>query len=282
MKKILVIAIAVTSVFAISSCAKDRIKGCTDHFTINYNPNPTDDDGSCFVPSSQKRALMGDFTATWCPYCGQWGGPEFDEAIELSGSNGIALSIHNTDELTTSESTTLTDYYGAEGIVGGYPTLYVWNQTSFSDGAAGAGAVTSEISAGPAEAGAVAGLTDNGTSITLSVSAKMFADVTGDYFVAAYLMENGIVAEQQIAGATPPSDPNWVHNHLIRGSSNGSAWGEQFVFGAGVNGQSFTKSYQIVKDGDWKVENMYCVAIVWKYDSATEKYTYVNAQETHL
>lgn len=119
-EKILVIAIAVTSVLAISSCAKDRIKGCIDPFSINYNPNATDEDGSCFAPSSQRHALMGDFTATWCPYCGQWGGPEFDEAIQLSGSNAIALSIHNTDELTVSESTTLTDYYGAEGIVGGF------------------------------------------------------------------------------------------------------------------------------------------------------------------
>lgn len=280
MKKLLIVAFAVTSALAFSSCAKDRVYGCTDPFSINYNPNATDNDGGCFSPSSQKRALMGDFTATWCPYCGQWGAPEFEKAIGGTGANAIALGIHNTDEITTNESTTLTDYYGAEGIVGGYPTLYVWNQATFSDGNAMAGAANAEAGTGPAEAGAVAGFTDNGTSMTISVSAQIFADVSGDYFVAAYLMENGLVYTQQIAGADP--DPNFVHNHVIRSSSNGNAWGEQFIFGSGSSGQTFTKSYQIEKNATWKTENMYMVAIVWKYDSAEDKYTYVNAQETHL
>lgn len=280
MKKLLIITVAVTAAVAFSSCAKDRVYGCTDPFSINYNPNATDDDGGCFAPSSQKRALMGDFTATWCPYCGQWGAPEFEEAINLSGANGIPLGIHNTDEITTNESTTLTDYYSAEGIVGGFPTLYVWNQASFSDGVPMAGAVSSEVGAGPAVAGAVAGFTDNGSSMTINVSAQIFADVTGDYYVAAYLMENGLVYTQQIAGADP--DPNFVHNHVIRASSNGSAWGEQFVFGSASNGVVWTKSYQIEKNDAWKSENMYMVAIVWKYDSAEDKYTFVNAQETHL
>lgn len=280
MKKLLIIAVAATSALAFSSCAKDRIYGCTDPFSINYNPNATDEDGSCFSPTSQKRALVGDFTALWCPYCGQWGAPEFAEAIEQSGTNAVALSIHNTDALTTDESTDLTDYYGAEGIVGGYPTLYVWNQSSFSDGGAGAGMVSTEVSAGAAEAGAVAGFTDNGGSITISVSAELFGDVAGDYYVAAYLMENGIVAEQQIAGQDP--DPNFVHNHVIRASSNGSSRGEQFIFGSGSAGTVWSKSYQIEKNDSWKTENMYMVAIIWKYDSATSKYTYVNSQETHL
>ena len=280
MKKLLIIAIAATSAFAISSCAKDRVYGCTDPFSINYNPNATDDDGGCFSPSSQKHALMGDFTATWCPYCGEWGAPEFNKAIEGTGASAIPLSIHNTDEITTDESTTLTDYYGAEGIVGGYPTLYVWNQATFYDGAAMAASALTEAGTGPAEAGAVAGFTDNGSSITISVSAELFADVSGDYFVAAYLMEDGLVFTQQINGS--PADPNFVHNHVIRASYNGSAWGEQFVFGSGANGVVFTKSYQIEKNVTWKPENMYMVAIVWKYDSAEGKYTYINAQETHL
>ncbi len=280
MKKLLIIAIAATTAVAFSSCAKDRIYGCTDPFSINYNPNATDDDGGCFKPSSQKRALVGDFTATWCPYCGQWGAPEFKAALDQSGPNAVPLSIHNTDEITTTESTALTDYYGAEGIVGGYPTLYVWNQSTFTSGGAGAGMVSTEVSSGSADASAVAGFTDNGTSITISVSAATFTDVTGDYYVAAYLMEDGLVYTQQIAGADP--DPNFIHDHVIRASTNGSCWGEQFIFGSGSNGTTWTKSYQITKNAAWKTENMYMVAIVWKYDSAEGKYTYVNAQETKM
>ena len=134
MKKLLIVAVAVTSALAFSSCAKDRIYGCTDPFSISYNPNATDDDGTCFVPSSQKVALMGDFTATWCQYCGQWGAPEFEKAITGSGTAAIPLGIHNTDEITSDVSQALTDYYGADGTVSGYPTLLVWNQGSFYDG----------------------------------------------------------------------------------------------------------------------------------------------------
>lgn len=280
MKKLLIVAVAVTSALAFSSCAKDRVYGCTDPFSISYNPNATDDDGTCFVPKSQKVALMGDFTATWCQYCGQWGAPEFQKAIEGSGAAAIPLGIHNTDEITSEVAQALTDYYGAEGTVTGYPTLLVWNQGSFYDGVTMAAAALTEAATGPAEAGAVASFTDNGTSISISVSAETFADVTGDYFVVAYLMEDGIVKTQVIKDK--PSDPNFVHNHVIRASSNGSPWGEQFVFASGVTGINFLKTYQVVKDPTWVVDNMYMVAVVWKYDAATDAYTYVNAQETHL
>lgn len=280
MKKLLVIAIAVTSVMAISSCAKDRVYGCTDPFSINYNPNATDDNGTCFLPTSQKHALIGDFTGTWCPWCGEWGGPEFEKCIDQSGANAVPLGIHVTDEMTTDITTEFDSYYTAEGIVGGYPTLYVWNQGTFSDGTAMAGAVSAEVNSGAAEAGAVAGFTDNGSSITINVSAELFAEVTGDYFVSAYLMENGLNYTQQIESTGP--DPNWIHDHVIRASANGTTWGEQWVYGAGASGTVFTKSYTIEKNTTWKPENMYCVAIVWKYDSTTMKYTFVNAQETHM
>ncbi len=278
MKKILLIAVTVTSVLAISSCAKDRVEGCTDPFSINYNPNATDEDGSCFAPSSEKHALAGDFTGTWCPWCGEWGGPEFDKMIDASGTKVVPMGIHVTDEMTTAETAALDAYYTAENIVTGYPTLYVWNQSAFTDGTAGAASVDAEIASLTAEAGAIADFVDNGTSLTIQVSAKLFAEVTGDYFVAAYLMENGLIYPQEVESTGTVSD--WVHNHVIRGSSNGSAWGEQWVFAAGQNGQAFNKSYSIEKHDDWNLDNMYCIAIVWKYDSATDKYTFVNVQST--
>lgn len=278
MKKILLIAVTVTSVLAFSSCAKDRVEGCTDPFSINYNPNATDEDGSCFAPSSEKHALAGDFTGTWCPWCGEWGGPEFDKMIDLSGTKVVPMAVHVTDEMTTAETAALDSYYSTEGIVTGYPTLYVWNQSAFSDGTAGAASVDAEIAMQTSEAGAIADFVDNGTSLTIQVSAKLFADVTGDYFVAAYLMENGLVYPQEVESTGTVSD--WVHNHVIRGSSNGSAWGEQWVFAAGQTGQAFNKEYSIEKNDNWNLDNMYCIAIVWKYDASTDKYTFVNVQST--
>ncbi len=280
MKKLLLIAVTVTSVLAISSCAKDRVEGCTDPFSINYNPNATDEDGSCFAPSSEKHALAGDFTGTWCPWCGEWGAPEFEAMIDLAGAKVVPMGIHVTDEMTTGESTAIEAYYNAEGIVTGYPTLYVWNQTSFSVGSAGASAVDAETASLTAEAGAIAAVKDLGDNVQIDVSAQLFAEVTGDYYVAAYLMENGVIYDQETATMGVLVD--YAHDHVIRASSNGSCWGEQWVFAAGQSGQTFSKSYTIEKNASWKMEDLYCIAIVWKYDSSTSKYTFINVQSTEI
>lgn len=282
MKKIFIAVIALGTVTFISSCAKDRIKGCTNPYAVNYNPQATDDDGSCFVPSADKHALMGDFTGTWCPWCGEWGGPEFDNAISIVGSSAVPIAIHTGDEMSIPESEQLDDYYQATSpaIVTGWPTLYVWNEGTFTSGSSMAAAVSAENAVTPADAGATADFSINGPAITMTVSAQLFADVTGDYFVSAYLMENGINIPQEVESLGPGLDNSWIHNHVIRASSNGNAWGEQWVFGSGQNGQVFTKSYQITLDPSWNTSKLYCVAIVWKHDSSTDTYTFVNAQSS--
>ena len=272
MKKVLFAAVILSSALLISSCAKDRVKGCTDPFSINYNPAATDEDGSCFMPSAAKHALIGDFTGTWCPWCGEWGGPEFDACVETSGDKCVPMGIHVTDEMTTSESSSYDSEYS--DIVSGYPTLYVWNQGSYTDGGAMSAAVDAEVADQVADIGAIAGFKEDGDNINMTVTAEVFTAVTGDYYVAAYLMENGLNYTQQVESTGP--DATWIHDHVIRASSNGNIRGEQFVWGSGQQGQTFSKTYTIPKGSNWTTANMYCIAIIWQYDAATDDYTFVN------
>ena len=71
--------------FCISSCAKERIEGCTNPYALNYNPKASDENGSCWIPCPRTRSCFADFNATWCgSRRGDWGAPPSVESINLT------------------------------------------------------------------------------------------------------------------------------------------------------------------------------------------------------
>lgn len=277
MKNLMIVSLLLISSAFISSCAKERVQGCTDPYALNFNPDATDNDGSCWVPIQTKKVLMGDFTATWCGPCGDWGAPAFKDAVDLTYGRVEAMAIHSTDEMSNTVTEELLAYYDITGI----PTLRVWEQgQDFSDGASMASAVDQELLDRPSpEAGAIINLIDNGQKITLQVSAGVFAQTTGDYFVAAYIMQDSLKYPQNGAGEGGDYDPNFIHNHVLRASANGT-WGEQFVYGVGIPGQVKTMTYNVDKEDGYDMKNVYALAVIWKYvkdQSYGEfKYEFVN------
>jgi hypothetical protein len=189
------------------------------------------------------------------------------------GPKAIPMEIHVDDEMTCAEGSELDAAFND----GSYPTLYVWNQGSFTDGLAVAAAAQTETSLLIAEAGGVADYTVTANTITVNVSAQLFTDVVGDYYVAAYLLESGLNFPQNVASGTGSAyDDSWIHDHVLRASGNGSAWGEQFVFANGLKGDIFKQSYSLEKNPSWNMSNMQLVTVIWKYDGTD--YTFINAR----
>ena len=108
------------------------------------------------------------------------------------------------------------------------------------------------------------GKTISGSTVTLDVKAKFFTAATGDYFIAAYVLEDGIVASQSMVSA--PANATQVHNHVLRGAFS-ATFGDAFANGSIESGKVFGKTFTTTLNSSWKVNNLSYSVIIWKKDA---------------
>ena len=213
------------------------------------------------------KALMTDITATWCPPCGDWGSPAFEEATEANSDNAVAMSLHasSSDPMYHATARAIADVTG----FGGYPTLSIDLQGDYFS-ASQLTSAAQAVNATPTVGGSAAILRVNGDQIEIDATAKFFEETTGDYYLGVYVMENGIVEDQN----TSSGYVEMVHDHVLRTGATASPFGDMAATGSISANQTFNASYTVSMSPAWNADNLYVATILWKRTGST--YSVVN------
>ena len=261
--KLILAVYAITSM-AFVSCSKDEEKTAT----------PVD------VPKVNKSLVM-DITALWCPPCGSYGISGFNQAVRTSNNLMIPLSVHAGDALSSTPGNELQDYepyktntipYIAvgNGLLGGVfaDTIMTAKRivNTVNDSIAGEVIVAASISNKSV---------DNG-SLSFDVNTKFFKDVTGDYYVSAYVLEDGIIAPQKKEDGS--TDSNQVHNHVLRAAAT-ATFGDSWFSGSISANSGKTKNYKVTILPAWNGKNLHVAALIWK--KVGTKYYFVNGNTSY-
>ena len=245
-------------VASFSSCRK---KGCTDPNSLSYNPEAKKDDGSCTTPTALKKALVFKKTATWCPYCGDWG-TTYSNNLSAAYSNCQVVALHGDWAMETTVGDAIMDALPSAG----WPHFYsgaedYTPQYNYSS------VINTEL-AEAVEVSMAMEKSTNGSTINVKVQSQWLGSTSGEYFLAVYVLEDGIVATQQIDGS--PADPNFVHDHVLRGEASGAAFGKAIT----INGEGYLEEFDIALGSSMVPANCYPVAVMWKKNGAN--YDFVN------
>lgn len=230
-----------------------------------------------FTLEVTSKPVLFDFTSTGCPGCGSWGGPTFESLISQEKNAIVPMAVHIKygDKMITDASNAI-----AANRTGQFYTPQLWVNNTIGmvlsggriNGTESLASLNSEIDAAqgrnPEIAVGISHASDE-DNIAIRYKTKALTDLSGEYYVGIYVMENGINDRQS-------GNPNGSkdHNHVIR-TTNSGGFGtmiaqENLALDAENQGEITFE----IKD-DWNMNNLYATIIVWKKEG--NNYVVVNA-----
>ena len=248
---------AIVSFVAFPSCKK---KGCTDPNSVAFNEEAKKDDGSCTEPTALKKALVFKSTATWCPYCGDWGST-YSTNISNDYSNCQVIELHDDNEFGSAIVDAIEDALPPAGR----PHFYLGTTDVDNNYSLLSNAVSGELAAA-VEVSMAMETSTNGSAMNIKVQSKWLGAIIGEFKLAVYILEDGQVAEQDIIGS--PSDPNFVHNHVLRSEASNLPFGKDIV----INGDGNLEEFDVTLGSGLVPANCYPVAVIWKKNGANHDF----------
>ena len=247
--------LAIGILVGLGSCSK---KGCTDPTSLAFSAEAKKDDGSCTYPTSIKKALVFKKTATWCQYCGDWG-TTYANNISSTYAKAQVITLHINDAFESAEGDLIVDalapsgvphfYAGTTDVPNSYNTLSNTVNAELNEVNDVALAMESSVS---------------GSSMNVKVQSQwqVSASTNGVYYLAVYLLEDGLIKAQTLPGGA--TDPGRIHNHVLRKEASSTAFGKQITITNTSTGKGFLESFSIPLNSTWVKANCYPVAVLWK------------------
>ena len=259
----------------ISSCRK---KGCTDPISLAYDIEARKDDGSCTYPENDRKTLIYYSTGIWCQYCGDIG-KNFVDDISSNYNDVQIVSLHKNDELTSNISSLTQSYLDSVNGLLGCPYFYsglnsvISPSNSPNNYSQLASAIEDDLNLF-SEINMDLEYSINGNAMNIKVQSKLSSETSSDnYYLSVYILEDGVVKEQNIAGNYIQ---NFIHNNVLRkeASDNIDVFASSLNFD--LNGNNLTSFYDVPLDstGGWNYSNLYVVAIAWQENDSN--YRFVN------
>ncbi|MDC1395483.1 Omp28-related outer membrane protein [Bacteroidia bacterium] len=225
----------------------------------------------------KNKPVLFNYMSTGCPGCGSWGAPTFEAITNREKDAVVPIGVHIKygDPMITDVSNAI-----ASNRIGQFFTPQIWvNNTNgviltggSISGTASVNKMNDDIDAFINIAPEILVGTSsivNDDKIYIRYKTKAQQDLTGDYYVGVYLLENKIYAKQNSGSQDP-----FEHNYVIRTSNKGG-------FGTMLSAEHLETEAVMDEQIDanilpeWKKENLYAAVIVWRKEE--DNYLVVNA-----
>jgi hypothetical protein len=247
------------------------------------------------TPEKKSTSIFTKITAAWCYPCGTWGKELAEEVRDQVTNKALFISLYNStseswenSELYNVTAKTLADQLQTDQ---GWPSFGVigidksdaHTDDSFvvdvpaieSDCIATINTFATTIPA----VSAASLVTTDGNTINVNTKVKFWSSVSGEYYIAAYLIEDGAMHIQNNDDDLMAPVP---HHGLLRASmSAGSAWGAQIANGTVSANQTYEQSFSYtVSDDTWDKTKFKVYNIIWKKEGDDYKFINANAGTT--
>ena len=204
------------------------------------------------VSQFRKHICLMEFTGQWCAMC-----PEGATTINYYATKVYpdilhVLAFHNNDDYALPQEAELSKKFN----FGGYPG-YVADMKYYGLVSTGQFSEDMKKAGSPADLHCGVALSSSLAEGNADVSVKVFSELSSDYRLAVYVLEDKIVAKQNVSGTYRE---DYTHRHVVRKMVSASISGDDLR--RIEAGTEKTVDYRITLDPSWKAENLEVCALV--------------------
>jgi hypothetical protein len=222
------------------------------------------------VIAETQQATAIYFGGTWCPPCGAYGKPAKEALKAQVGKSKVTviscqLNGGVADPFNNADADALAGVFAVTGVpamwIGGAETPITQVQSN-SQMSANCVSTANAVIAKKPIANLIADFTlDKDFNMVLEVNTKFFNDVTEEYYLAAYLLEDGLQAPQ----ASDASVEKNIHYSVLRQKMSTSVTGDLITSGPTAKSKVINKKFSTpLSNPAFKKEKLSAAVVLWK------------------